>query len=164
MGMKTAGLIMKRSLLVVVCVMLIVPEVRGQVLTTTGQAGPRDQRSEVRAATGTQPTRGTKPKGKKILFTVLGAAAGFGAGVYFGLKYFDDALYSDRKVWTCVAIGTAAGAIAGWVLAPDRAPAMPFSPTDRSLGGGDEQWDRLSIRRTDSDRALALRIREVSRE
>lgn len=162
--MKRAMLLMKRAWLVLMCVLVVVPEISGQVTATTGRAEAMDRKTEVRAATPMQPTPSAKPKGKKILFTVLGAAAGFGAGVYFGLKYFDDALYSDRKIWTCVAIGTAAGAIAGWTLAPDRAPATPFAPPDRSLGGRDEQWDQVSMRRLDADRALVQRIREVSRE
>ena len=54
--------------------------------------------------------------GKRVMWTVIGAAAGFGAGVYLGLNAFDDAIDSDRKVWTTAIAGAAAGGLAGGLL------------------------------------------------
>ena len=64
-----------------------------------------------------------------------------GAGAWFGLHRFDDAVSSDRRVWTSAIIGAVAGGVAGGVLSwnivtgprmppyrmawPDRAPVLP---------------------------------------
>lgn len=68
--------------------------------------------------------------GKRIAWTVIGAAAGFGAGVYLGLNAFDDAVNSDRKVWTTAIVGAAAGGLAGGLLSRNvgRAPRGPAAP------------------------------------
>ena len=53
---------------------------------------------------------------KRVMWTAIGAGAGFAAGVFIGLNKFDDALYSDRKVWTTALVGAAAGGVAGALL------------------------------------------------
>jgi peptidoglycan/LPS O-acetylase OafA/YrhL len=53
---------------------------------------------------------------KRVVWTLVGAGAGFAAGVFIGLNKFDDALYSDRKVWTSAIVGAAGGAVAGALL------------------------------------------------
>jgi hypothetical protein len=53
--------------------------------------------------------------------------------LYFGLKYFDDALYSDRKVWTCVAVGAVAGGVAGALLSPDVASTSGWKPSESAI-------------------------------
>jgi len=53
---------------------------------------------------------------KRVIWTAIGAGAGFAAGVFIGLNKFDDALYSDRKVWTAAIVGAAAGGVAGALL------------------------------------------------
>jgi hypothetical protein len=59
------------------------------------------------------PERGGRGR---VLGTVIGAAAGFGVGLVAGLAWFDDAVNSDRKVWT-TAIGFAgAGGAAGYFV------------------------------------------------
>jgi hypothetical protein len=50
---------------------------------------------------------------KKVVWTVVGAGAGFAAGVFLGLAKFDDAINSDRKVWTTAIVCAAAGGVAG---------------------------------------------------
>jgi hypothetical protein len=64
--------------------------------------------------------------GKRIAWTIVGAAAGFGAGLFLGLNQFDDAIDSDRKVWTTALVGAAAGGIAGGLLSRNvgRAPRV----------------------------------------
>ena len=70
---------------------------------------------------------GAKPgSGKRVAWTIIGAAAGFGAGVFLGLHAFDDAINSDRKVWMSAIAGAAAGGVAGAVLSRNvaRTPAV----------------------------------------
>jgi len=72
-----------------------------------------------------------------VLWTVSGAGAGFGVGAWAGLTAFDDAVNSDRKVWTSAIVGTGIGALAGYLIgrslgSRDRAPAAaPASPTQQ---------------------------------
>jgi len=68
--------------------------------------------------------------GKRIAWTIVGAAAGFGAGLFLGLNQFDDAINSDRKVWTTALVGAAAGGIAGGLLSRSvgRAPRVTAAP------------------------------------
>lgn len=52
----------------------------------------------------------------EVIWTVSGAAVGFGAGLWGGLTAFDDAVNSDRKVWTTAIVGAGAGAVAGYLV------------------------------------------------
>jgi hypothetical protein len=52
----------------------------------------------------------------RVLGTVVGAAAGIGAGLLIGLAAYDDAVNSERKIWTLTAVTTAAGAVAGYAI------------------------------------------------
>lgn len=61
-------------------------------------------------------TRGDRPSGVVVTWTAVGAGAGFGIGLWAGLTAFDDAINSDRKVWTSAIIGAAAGAVGGYFL------------------------------------------------
>ena len=54
--------------------------------------------------------------GKRVAWTLVGAAGGFAAGLFIGLNRFDDAINSDRKVWTSALVGAAAGGVAGALL------------------------------------------------
>lgn len=67
-----------------------------------------------------------------IVWTIVGAGAGFGVGLWAGLTAFDDAINSDRKVWTSALVGAAIGGVAGHVLGRSRASGSP----DRVQGGG----------------------------
>ena len=51
-----------------------------------------------------------------VIWTVSGGAAGFGVGLWAGLSAFDDAVNSDRKVWTSAAVGAGLGALAGYLI------------------------------------------------
>lgn len=59
------------------------------------------------------PAAGSKGR---VLGTVIGAAAGFGAGLLIGLAAYDDAVNGERKIWTLAAVTTAAGAGAGYAI------------------------------------------------
>jgi hypothetical protein len=65
------------------------------------------------------------------LWTAVGAGAGFGAGLWIGLTAFDDAVNSDRKVWTTAVLSAAGGGILGYLISRNRsAPqrARPINP------------------------------------
>lgn len=70
--------------------------------------------------------------GKRIAWTLVGAAGGFAAGLFIGLNQFDDAINSDRKVWTAALVGAAAGGIAGNILSRNVGPAYPGVGTPRA--------------------------------
>ncbi|MGE0815405.1 MAG: hypothetical protein AB7O28_23655 [Vicinamibacterales bacterium] len=55
-----------------------------------------------------------------VAWTAVGAAAGFGVGLLGGLRAFDDAVHSDRKVWTTAVIGGAVGAVVGFSIGHER--------------------------------------------
>lgn len=57
---------------------------------------------------------------KRVIWTIVGAGAGFAAGVFIGLNKFDDAINSDRKVWTTAIVGAIGGGVAGALLSRPR--------------------------------------------
>jgi len=75
---------------------------------------------------------------RRVVWTVIGAGAGFAAGAFLGLNKFDDSINSDRKVWTSAIVGAAAGGVAGALLSRNigRAPRTTTvpRPADDSLG------------------------------
>ena len=79
-------------------------------------AGERSSASPARASSRT----------KRVVWTLVGIGAGFGAGVFLGLHAFDDAINSDRKVWTTAIVGAAAGGLAAGLLSRNvgRAPGL----------------------------------------
>ena len=82
------------------------------------------------------PSPSTKSSSaKRVVWTLVGIGAGFGAGLFLGLNAFDDAVNSDRKVWTGALVGAAAGGLAGNLLSRH---------VGRSPNGG--------VRRTDKPR------------
>lgn len=56
----------------------------------------------------------------EVLWTVAGAGAGFGVGLWAGLSAFDDAVNSDRKVWTSAIVSGGIGAVAGYLIGRSR--------------------------------------------
>jgi hypothetical protein len=63
--------------------------------------------------------------------------AGFGLGLYVGLRAFDDAVDSDRKVWTTAVLAGAAGAVAGCLVG--RARRSDRSPRPAAVRPGPRQ-------------------------
>ena len=84
---------------------------------------------------------GTEDRSRaRVLWTVAGGSAGFGFGLWAGLTAFDDALNSDRKVWTSAVVGAGIGAVAGYLIgrardrggrAPAPAVVVPVSRPER---------------------------------
>lgn len=75
---------------------------------------------------------------KRTVWTIVGAAAGFGLGAWFGLHKFDDATDSDRKVWISAITGAAIGGIAGATLSRDMKPAFGRDRRPPSGGSGNK--------------------------
>lgn len=69
-----------------------------------------------------------------VTWTIGGAGAGFGVGLWAGLGAFDDSINSDRKVWTTAVIGAALGAVGGYLIGRARA-RKPGSFAVRSDAG-----------------------------
>jgi len=74
------------------------------------------------------------------VWTVVGAGAGFGLGVWAGLTKFDDAINSDRKVWTTAIVSAAAGGVLGFLIDRHRArrPAPAAAPP--TAAATSESW------------------------
>jgi hypothetical protein len=78
--------------------------------------------------------------GRTALWSAVGAGAGFGIGLWAGLTAFDDAVDSDRKVWTSAMVSAAAGGTLGYLLARVRrhqarspAPIVPAPSRSHQL-------------------------------
>jgi hypothetical protein len=69
-----------------------------------------------------QNVAGRSSGGKRAAWIAIGAAVGFGAGLLIGLNAFDDAIDSDRKVWTTAIAAAAAGGVAGGLLSRSAGP------------------------------------------
>ena len=69
----------------------------------------------------------------RLGWTIAGAAGGFGLGVYLGFKFFDDATYSDRKIWTTTIVSAIAGGVAGYLIGNARRQrtTMPVTEAPR---------------------------------
>jgi len=96
-----------------------------------------------------EPTRDA-PKAssttKRVIWTAIGAGAGFAAGVFIGLNKFDDAVYADRKIWTTAIIGAAAGGVAGALLSRNVGRETPVKAT-RSTDVPDVTWSEATTSR-----------------
>lgn len=77
---------------------------------------------------------------KRVLWTVVGAGAGFAAGVYLGFNKFDDAVYAERKIWTTAIVGAAAGGVAGALLSRNVSRGVPINPPRRATVIPDVSW------------------------
>jgi hypothetical protein len=79
------------------------------------------------AGTASADTTDAQSRGFRPIWTSVGAGAGFGLGVWIGLTKFDDAIDSDRKVWTTALVSAAAGGILGFLV--DRHQARSGNPS-----------------------------------
>ena len=110
--------------------------------------------------TATPPKTATVSGSKRVLWTVVGIGAGFGAGLLIGLNAFDDAIDSDRKVWTSALAGAAAGGLAGNLLGKTigRSPAVGVSGRTVATDVTGVAWPISGTR----DDSLRRRVRGVS--
>ena len=134
------------------------------LLTALTLVAATPRRVEAQGGSSASPP-GKSSVAKRVTWTVIGAAAGFGLGAWFGLHKFDDATNSDRKVWTSALLGAAAGGIAGGLLSRDigagpRIPPSKVAWPDRSPG---LESIPLQTRSVEVD-ALRARIRALSLE
>jgi hypothetical protein len=65
---------------------------------------------------GQQPARKTETSKFRTILTIGGAGGGFALGLFGGLAAFDDAVNSDRKVWTTAILAGVAGGVGGYFL------------------------------------------------
>lgn len=90
----------------------------------------------------TQNAAGKSSAGKRAAWIAIGAGAGFAAGLFIGLNAFDDAVDSDRKVWTTAIMAAAAGGVAGGLLSRSFGPAVPTGrPAIAKPPALDITWD-----------------------
>jgi hypothetical protein len=52
----------------------------------------------------------------RTIFTSLGTGGGLTLGLFAGIALFDDAIDSNRKVWTLATISTIGGGVGGYLL------------------------------------------------
>jgi peptidoglycan/LPS O-acetylase OafA/YrhL len=101
----------------------------------------------------------TDPDSHHALWAVSGAGVGFGAGLWVGLSAFDDAVYSDRKVWTSAIVGAGVGAIAGYLIGRARGDRhRPSAATALAAGARPNANDRALLEQL----AKPIRLRRVS--
>lgn len=96
------------------------------------------------------PTPSARSNRSTVVWTIAGAGAGFGIGLSTGLNKYDDAIDSDRKVWTSAVVGAAIGAAGGYLIARLRnSRSRPATMEDRirtartprkSVIKGQRQW------------------------
>ena len=84
--------------------------------------------------------------GRTALWTAVGAGSGFGIGLFAGLTAFDDAINSDRKVWTSAIVGAAAGGTLAYLLTRTRRQPSPLRVEARPLSEGDVRTLAASTR------------------
>jgi membrane associated rhomboid family serine protease len=114
--------------------------------------------------TGRSAPAKASPSSKRVIWTLVGIGAGFGAGLFIGLNAFDDAVNSDQKVWTSALVGAAAGGLAGGLLSRNvgRAPQVKAA---RSIRPATElrlaPWTSALSSTTEDDELLKRRVREL---
>jgi 4-amino-4-deoxy-L-arabinose transferase-like glycosyltransferase len=102
---------------------------------------------------------------KRVIWTLVGIGAGFGAGLFIGLNAYDDAVNSDQKVWTSALVGAAVGGLAGGLLSRNvgRAPQVK---TTGSIPRATElrlaPWTSARPSTSEDDELLKRRVRELA--
>ena len=107
-------------------------------------------------------TSSATPGSKRTLWTIVGIGAGFGAGLLIGLGAFDDAIDSDRKVWTTALVAAAAGGLAGNLLGKNlgRTPPVRVDKSRRPVTDlRNVPWPAVTVA---PDDGLRQRVRAVN--
>ena len=102
---------------------------------------------------------------KRVIWTLVGIGAGFGAGLFIGLNAFDDAVNSDQKVWTSALVGAAAGGLAAGLLSRNvgRAPQVKaMRPVVPQAGLRLAPWTSARPSISSDDDMLRRRVREMN--
>jgi hypothetical protein len=107
------------------------------------------------------PTKSSSSTKKRVIWTVIGAGAGFAAGVYLGLNAFDDAVDSDRKVWTTAILGAAGGGLAANLLSRTVGRNSTRGNVTRQLDVPIVPWSAAVLSGTSTDASLRSRVRAV---
>jgi hypothetical protein len=63
-----------------------------------------------------QQQRAENSRRTKVIWTVIGAAAGAGVGMWAGFQKFDQATFAERKITTATIAGGAIGGVVGWTI------------------------------------------------
>ncbi|MCI0349236.1 MAG: hypothetical protein L0Z53_07420 [Acidobacteriales bacterium] len=101
------------------------------------------------SAFGQQPaSKSTESHKYRTIFTIAGGGGGFAVGVFAGLAAFDDAINSDRKVWTTAILSAAGGAVGGYFLGRaldkrHKKTNIPWKPDDPQRSLIPSQWAAL---------------------
>jgi hypothetical protein len=88
-------------------------------------------------------------EGRTALWTSVGAGAGFGIGLWAGLTAYDDAIDSDRKVWTSAIIGAAAGGTLAYLLTRARRHPSPSQIATSKRGSRPERFQTPRLTEAD---------------
>ena len=99
---------------------------------------------------------------KRLAWTLVGIGAGFAAGLFIGLSAFDDSINSDRKVWTSVIVGAAAGGLAGGLLSRNVGRGPQVKRTGVGTRPPATLWPSGGLTASHDDEALRRRVREVN--
>ena len=124
--------------------------------------------ASVSADTGGRPSA-SAPRAssttKRVAWTLVGIGAGFAAGSFIGLSAFDDAINSDRKVWTSAIVGAAAGGLAGGLISRNvgRGPQVKTTGS-RSLPADVRvaPWPSAGLSTSEDDETLRRRVRQIN--
>lgn len=99
-------------------------------------------------ALGSGSVAQAQSKAPVVIWTAVGAGAGFGVGVWAGLSAFDDAINSDRKVWTSAIVGACAGGVAGYLIGRAQrrqpSPATGFVSPSRRLAADAQLLEQVA--------------------
>jgi hypothetical protein len=102
-------------------------------LVLLSAAGPAAAQTPVASAPTPASAAQSQPKSRRAMWTAVGAGAGFGVGLWAGLRWLDGATYAERKILTTATIGAAAGGLVGNLLARPRKSSPTGSGTTLTL-------------------------------
>jgi hypothetical protein len=119
-------------------------------LATAGEARDSSTRAKVSSTT------------KRTVWTIVGAGGGFVAGMLIGFQNFDDAVNSDRKIWTCALVGAAAGGVAGNLFSRNIGPTPGVANGPRSRPEAIAvPWRSIVPESRESGEGLGARVRAL---